>query len=99
MKGCDRLGSRRDDQDSALPRSAAPLKVEVDAGVADCVAGFRAPPERGPVEGCRFAILDAFPFIIPRSPGARVSGEMIFPEERRFEIPFFFPDLFFRLIS
>jgi hypothetical protein len=24
---------------------------------------------------------------------------MIFPEERRFEIPFFFPDLFFRLIS
>lgn len=28
-----------------------------------------------------------------------VSGEMIFPENRRFEIPFFFPGLCFRLFS
>ena len=30
---------------------------------------------------------------------AFVSGEMIFPENRRFEIPFFFPGLCFRLFS
>jgi hypothetical protein len=28
-----------------------------------------------------------------------VSGGMIFPENRRFEIPFFFPGVFFRLFS
>jgi hypothetical protein len=28
-----------------------------------------------------------------------VSGGMIFPENRRFDIPFFFPGLFFRLFS
>jgi hypothetical protein len=29
----------------------------------------------------------------------RVSGGMIFPEDRRFDIPIFFPGLFFRLFS
>jgi hypothetical protein len=28
-----------------------------------------------------------------------LSGEMIFPESHRSEIPFFFPALFFRLLS
>jgi hypothetical protein len=31
--------------------------------------------------------------------GGFVSGGMILPENRRFDIPFFFPGLFFRLFS